>query len=39
MKKMSKFPNETIHITPKCIMHRHAHQNKMVPHEKDEQIL
>jgi hypothetical protein len=24
-------PNETIHITPRCTMHFHGHQNKMVP--------
>jgi hypothetical protein len=30
-KKTSAFPNETIHIVPKCIVHLHGHQNKVVP--------
>jgi hypothetical protein len=31
VEKVSKFPDETIHITPKCIEHLHGHENKMVP--------
>jgi hypothetical protein len=31
MEKMSTLPDETIHITPKCVMHLHGHWNKMVP--------
>jgi len=34
MEKMNTFPDETIHIMPKCIMHLHGHQNKMVPFMK-----
>jgi hypothetical protein len=31
MEKTSTFPNETIHITHRCIVHLHGHQNKVVP--------
>jgi hypothetical protein len=31
MEKMNEFPNETIHITPRCAMHLHGHWNKVVP--------
>jgi hypothetical protein len=31
MEKMGTFPNETIHIMPRCVVHLHGHQNKMVP--------
>jgi hypothetical protein len=31
MEKMGTLPDEMIHITPKCIMHLHGHQNKVVP--------
>ncbi len=30
VKKMGTFPDEMIHIMPKCAMHLHGHQNKMV---------
>jgi hypothetical protein len=30
MDKRGTLPNETIHITPKCIVHLHGHWNKMV---------
>ncbi len=28
---MNTLPDETIHITPKCVVHLHGHQNKLVP--------
>jgi len=31
VEKMSTFLNEMIHIMPRCIMHLHGHQNKVVP--------
>jgi hypothetical protein len=31
VKKTSTFLDEMIHITHKCTMHLHGHQNKMVP--------
>jgi hypothetical protein len=31
---MGTFPNETIHIMPRCVMHLHDHQNKVVPFMK-----
>jgi hypothetical protein len=30
VKKMNTLFDETIHITPKCVVHLHGHQNKMV---------
>ncbi len=30
MKKMNTLLDEMIHITPKCIMHLHGHQTKVV---------
>jgi hypothetical protein len=34
MERTSTLPNETIHITPKCVVHLHDYQNKMVPFMK-----
>ncbi len=34
VEKMGTLLNETIHITPECVMHLHGHQNKMVPFMK-----
>jgi hypothetical protein len=34
VKKMGTFLDETIHIIPKCVMHLHGHQNKVVPFMK-----
>ncbi len=31
MEKKGIIPNETIYITPKCIVHLHGHRNKMAP--------
>jgi len=31
VEKMGTLPNETIHITPRCIVHLHGHWNEMVP--------
>jgi hypothetical protein len=31
VEKTGTFLDETIHITFKCIVHLHGHQNKMVP--------
>ncbi len=31
VKKMNTFLDETIHIMPKCNVHFHGHQNKVVP--------
>jgi 5-methylcytosine-specific restriction endonuclease McrA len=31
MGKMGTLHDETIHIVPKCAMHLHGHQNKVVP--------
>jgi hypothetical protein len=31
VEKMSTLFNEMIHITFRCIVHLHGHQNKMVP--------
>jgi hypothetical protein len=30
MEKTGTFPDETIHITPRCVVHLHGHQNKIV---------
>jgi hypothetical protein len=34
VEKMSTFLDETIHIMPRCVVHFHGHQNKMVPFMK-----
>ncbi len=34
VEKMNTFLDEVIHIMPKCVMHLHGHQNKMVPFMK-----
>ncbi len=34
MEKIGTFPDETIHITPRCVVHFHGHQNKVVPFMK-----
>jgi hypothetical protein len=34
LEKMGMFPNETIHIPPRCTVHLHGHQNKVVPFMK-----
>jgi hypothetical protein len=31
VEKMSTFPEEMIHITPKYTLHLHGHQNKVMP--------
>jgi hypothetical protein len=31
VEKMNTFLDESIHIMPKCIVHLHGHQNKLVP--------
>jgi len=31
VEQTSTFPNEMIHIMPRCIVHLHGHQNNMVP--------
>jgi len=31
VEKTSTFPNETIHIPPRCVVHLHGHWNKTVP--------
>jgi hypothetical protein len=31
VEKIGTLPNETIHLMPRCAMHLHCHQNKMVP--------
>jgi hypothetical protein len=34
VKQTNTFPNEMIHIMPRCTMHLHDHQNKNgAPHE------
>jgi hypothetical protein len=34
MAKTGTFPNEMIHIMPRCVVHLHGHYNKMVPFMK-----
>jgi hypothetical protein len=34
MEKMNTLPDETIYIMPKCVMHLHDHQNKVMPFMK-----
>ncbi len=34
VEKTNTFPDEVIHIMPKCVVHLHGHQNKMVPFMK-----
>ncbi len=34
VERKSTFPDGTIHIMPRCVVHFHGHRNKMVPFMK-----